>query len=89
MPRGDARKPVAGKDHATAEKALDGLKEEIAEDMSVDLGPDQTSRVNGSVGGQMTKEMVKFAENHAEELASEHEELGTSGEGISAAKEGE
>jgi small acid-soluble spore protein B (major beta-type SASP) len=32
--------------------------------MGLQLGGDRTSRENGSVGGQMTKRMIKFAEEH-------------------------
>jgi hypothetical protein len=45
-----------------AQQALDALKFEIAQEFGVMLGPDTTSRLNGSVGGEMTKRLVKFAE---------------------------
>ena len=47
-----------------AEKALDNLKEEIANEMGVELGPDTTARANGSVGGEMVKRMIHFAEQN-------------------------
>jgi small acid-soluble spore protein A (major alpha-type SASP) len=47
-----------------AENALDSMKEEIANEMGVELGPDTTARANGSVGGEMTKRLVAMAENH-------------------------
>jgi small acid-soluble spore protein B (major beta-type SASP) len=45
-----------------AESALDQMKYEIASEFGVVLGGDTTSRENGSVGGEMTKRMVAFAE---------------------------
>ncbi|WP_054950225.1 alpha/beta-type small acid-soluble spore protein [Numidum massiliense] len=46
----------------TAEQALDQLKFEIAQEFGVQLGPDTTSRANGSVGGEITKRLVALAE---------------------------
>ena len=45
-----------------ANQALDQLKYEIASEFGVNLGPDTTSRQNGSVGGEITKRLVSFAE---------------------------
>lgn len=45
-----------------AAKALEQMKFEIAQEFGVQLGADQTSRANGSVGGEITKRLVKFAE---------------------------
>jgi hypothetical protein len=45
-----------------AQQALDQLKYEIAAEFGVTLGPDTTARENGSVGGEMTKRLVRFAE---------------------------
>ncbi|MBA4495324.1 small, acid-soluble spore protein, alpha/beta type [Paenactinomyces guangxiensis] len=44
-----------------AEQALDQMKNEIAQEFGVDLGPDTTARANGSVGGEMTKRLVAMA----------------------------
>ncbi|PEP99898.1 alpha/beta-type small acid-soluble spore protein [Bacillus toyonensis] len=43
------------------ENALDRMKYEIAQEFSVHLGPDSTSRTNGSVGGEITKRLVAMA----------------------------
>ena len=40
-------------------KALENLKYEIAREFGVTLGPDTTSRANGSVGGEITKRLVE------------------------------
>ncbi|NRD79683.1 alpha/beta-type small acid-soluble spore protein [Bacillus sp. BRMEA1] len=45
-----------------ANQALDQMKEEIANEFGVQLGADTTARANGSVGGEMTKRLVAFAE---------------------------
>ncbi|GAA4703129.1 alpha/beta-type small acid-soluble spore protein [Brevibacillus fulvus] len=45
-----------------ANQALDQLKYEIAQEFGVQLGADTTSRQNGSVGGEITKRLVSFAE---------------------------
>jgi len=46
-----------------ASAALDMLKYEIASEFGVQLGADTTSRLNGSVGGEITKRLVKLAES--------------------------
>jgi len=47
-----------------ASQSLDQFKYEVASEMGLQLGGDRTSRENGSVGGQMTKRMIQFAEEH-------------------------
>ncbi|MBB6177155.1 alpha/beta-type small acid-soluble spore protein [Anoxybacillus flavithermus] len=44
------------------QQAIDQMKYEIAQEFGVQLGPDTTARANGSVGGEMTKRLVKMAE---------------------------
>jgi malonyl CoA-acyl carrier protein transacylase len=45
-----------------AQQALDQMKYEIAQEFGVNLGPDSTSRANGSVGGEITKRLVQQAQ---------------------------
>lgn len=45
-----------------ADRAMDNMKEEIANEFGVKLGADTTARANGSVGGEMVKRMIKMAE---------------------------
>jgi hypothetical protein len=45
-----------------AARALDQMKYEIASEFGVNLGADTTARQNGSVGGEITKRLVAFAE---------------------------
>jgi hypothetical protein len=47
-----------------AANALDQMKNEIANEFGVTLGADTTARANGSVGGEMTKRMIAYAEQH-------------------------
>ncbi len=42
-----------------AKQAIDSMKYEIAREFGVTLGPDTTSRQNGSVGGEITKRLVE------------------------------
>ncbi|WP_339228864.1 alpha/beta-type small acid-soluble spore protein [Oceanobacillus sp. FSL K6-2867] len=44
------------------QQALDQMKYEIAQEFGVNLGPDSTSRANGSVGGEITKRLVQTAQ---------------------------
>jgi hypothetical protein len=46
-----------------AKQALDQMKYEIAQEFGVQLGADATSRQNGSVGGEITKRLVRMAQS--------------------------
>ena len=43
--------------------ALNNMKAEIAAEQGVQLGADATARQNGSVGGEITKRLVKQAKD--------------------------
>ncbi|GAA0490599.1 alpha/beta-type small acid-soluble spore protein [Virgibacillus sp. MSP4-1] len=45
-----------------ADQAINQMKTEIASEFGVNLGADTTSRANGSVGGEITKRLVTFAQ---------------------------
>ena len=45
-----------------ARNAIDQMKYEIANEFGVNLGPDTTARANGSVGGEITKRLVKMGQ---------------------------
>ena len=45
-----------------AQAALDQMKYEIAREFGVELGADTSSRLNGSVGGEITKRLVAMAQ---------------------------
>jgi small acid-soluble spore protein D (minor alpha/beta-type SASP) len=44
------------------QQMLDQYKEEIAQEFGVKLSADSVSRANGSVGGEITKRLVKQAQ---------------------------
>ena len=45
-----------------AQQALDQMKYEIAQEFGVNLGGEATARANGSVGGEITKRLVRQAQ---------------------------
>ncbi len=47
-----------------AQNAVDQMKYEIASEFGVQLGPDATARQNGSVGGEITRRLVKMAQSN-------------------------
>ena len=47
-----------------AKQAIEKMKYEIASELGVNLGPDATSRANGSVGGEITRRLVQMGEQH-------------------------
>jgi hypothetical protein len=51
-----------------ANQALDQMKYEIANEFGIELGADQTARANGSVGGEITKRLIQFAEQQLSSL---------------------
>ena len=46
-----------------AKQAIEQMKYEIANELGVNLGADATSRAYGSVGGEITKRLVKMGES--------------------------
>ena len=50
------------------QEAVNQMKYEIAQEFGVQLGPDASSRANGSVGGEITKRLVQMAEKKAKGL---------------------
>ena len=45
-----------------AKQAIEQMKYEIANEFGVNLGADATARANGSVGGEITKRLVKMGQ---------------------------
>ena len=54
-----------------AQNAIDQMKYEIASEQGVQLGADATARQNGSVGGEITKRLVKQAQ---QQLCSQNQQ---------------
>ena len=46
-----------------AKQAIDKMKYELANEFGVNLGPDATSRANGTVGGEITRRLVQNGMN--------------------------
>ena len=47
-----------------SKQAIEKMKYEIANELGVTMGPDATSRANGSVGGEITRRLVQMGEQH-------------------------
>ena len=46
-----------------SKQVLENMKYEIAREFGVNLGPDTPARLNGSVGGEMTRRLVQMGMN--------------------------
>jgi small acid-soluble spore protein A (major alpha-type SASP) len=46
----------------SSREAIEKMKYEIANELGVNMGPDASSRANGSVGGEITKRLVEMGE---------------------------
>lgn len=49
-----------------AKSMIDQMKYEIAQEFGVQLGAETSSRMNGSVGGEITKRLVQMAQQQLE-----------------------
>ena len=45
-----------------SQKAINQMKYEIASELGIKIGADTSSRLNGTVGGEMTKRLVRIGE---------------------------
>jgi hypothetical protein len=54
-----------------AKQAIEQMKYEIASELGVTLGPDTPSRLNGSVGGEITKRLVQMGEAQLSQRATQ------------------
>ena len=61
-----------------AQNAIDQMKYEIASEQGVQLGADATARQNGSVGGEITKRLVKQAQQLIWFIKTNNKQLGFS-----------
>ncbi len=46
-----------------SKQSIEKMKYEIANELGVTMGPNTSSRANGSVGGEITKRLVQMAES--------------------------
>ena len=51
-----------------SKQAVENLKYEIAKELGITLGADTSSRLNGTVGGEMTKRLVKLGEQYYQNI---------------------
>ena len=47
-----------------SKQALENMKYEIARELGITLGADTSSRLNGTVGGEMTKRLVNIGKQY-------------------------
>lgn len=47
-----------------SKQSLENMKYEIARELGINLGADTTSRLNGTVGGEMTKRLVNIGKKY-------------------------
>ena len=47
-----------------SKKAVENLKYEVAHELGITLGADTSSRLNGTVGGEMTKRLVNLGKQY-------------------------
>jgi hypothetical protein len=45
-----------------SENVLEQMKQEIAQEFGINYGPEASSRDNGRIGGEITKRLVKLAQ---------------------------
>jgi hypothetical protein len=45
-----------------SEQVIDQMKMEIAQELGIKYGPDATARDNGRIGGEITRRLVKMAQ---------------------------
>ena len=53
-----------------SKQAVENLKYEVAHELGIQLGPDTSSRLNGSVGGEMTKRLVNLGKQYYTKINS-------------------
>lgn len=47
-----------------SKQAIENMKYEIANELGIKLGADTSSRLNGTVGGEMTKRLVNLGKQY-------------------------
>jgi hypothetical protein len=53
-----------------SKQALENLKYEIASELGIRLGADTSSRLNGTVGGEMTRRLVNLGKQYYSNVSS-------------------
>lgn len=47
-----------------SKEAIENLKYEVARELGINLGADTSSRLNGTVGGEMTRRLVNLGKQY-------------------------
>lgn len=47
-----------------SKRAIENLKYEISRELAINLGADTSSRLNGTVGGEMTRRLVNLGKQY-------------------------
>lgn len=47
-----------------SKQAIEKLKYEIARELNINLGPNTSSRLNGTVGGEITRRLVELGKQY-------------------------
>ena len=50
-------------ENSSNKNSIEKMKYEIASELGVNMGPNASSRANGSVGGEITKRLVQMGES--------------------------
>ena len=50
-------------ENSSSKNSIEKMKYEIASELGVNMGPNASSRANGSVGGEITKRLVQMGES--------------------------
>lgn len=50
-----------------SKQAIEKLKYEIARELNINLGPNTSSRLNGTVGGEITRRLVELGKQYYED----------------------
>lgn len=53
-----------------SKQAVENLKYEVARELGITLGADTSSRLNGTVGGEMTKRLVNLGKQYYSNVES-------------------
>ena len=53
-----------------AKQAIEKMKYEIASELGIRLGADTSSRLNGTVGGEMTRRLVNLGKQYYSNVSS-------------------
>ena len=56
-------------------KAIEAMKYEIARELGINLGADTSSRLNGTVGGYMTKRLVELGKQYYNDVLDHEKKL--------------